>query len=84
MTLTLHLCKVAFMPGYDVWMHHSESVHQTTSVEEENDRTGDNMMDEIPYSIRSELEPTLRIFLHQRFKSFSIFLELQKSHCMNT
>jgi hypothetical protein len=47
MTLTLHLCKVGFMPGYEVWMHHSESVRQTASVVEEDDRTGDDRMDEM-------------------------------------
>jgi hypothetical protein len=26
-TLTLHLCKFGFMPGYEVWMHHGEIVH---------------------------------------------------------
>jgi hypothetical protein len=26
--LTPHLCKIGFMPGYEVWTHHSESVHQ--------------------------------------------------------
>jgi hypothetical protein len=25
--LTLHLCKLGFMPGYEVWMHHGESIH---------------------------------------------------------
>jgi hypothetical protein len=34
-TLSLHLYKVSFMPGYELWVHHSESVYQTTSVVEE-------------------------------------------------
>jgi hypothetical protein len=48
-TLTLHLCKFGFMLGYEVWTHHSASVHQrTTSVaEEEDDRRGDDRMDEM-------------------------------------
>jgi hypothetical protein len=25
--LTMHLCKFGFMPGYDVWMHHGETIH---------------------------------------------------------
>jgi cytidine deaminase len=33
-TLTLHLCNVGFMPGYEVWTHHGESVRQTTLVAE--------------------------------------------------
>jgi hypothetical protein len=47
--LTLHLCEFGFMPGYEVWMHHSESVRQrTTSVaEEEDDRSSDDRMDEM-------------------------------------
>jgi hypothetical protein len=57
-TLTLHLCKFGFMLGYEVWTHHSVSVHQrTTSVaEEEDDRRGDDRMDEMLDDIRSELE----------------------------
>jgi hypothetical protein len=67
-TLTLHICKVGFMPGYVVWTHHGESIHQTVSVaEEEEDRTGDDRMDEILDVIWSELEinpenpPTLEV-----------------------
>jgi hypothetical protein len=55
--LTLHLCKVGFMLGYEVWMHHGESVHQTASVAVEEDyRRGDDRMDEMFDAIRSELE----------------------------
>jgi hypothetical protein len=44
MTLTQHLCKFGFMLGYEVWMHHGESVHERTAsvAEEENDRSGDD------------------------------------------
>jgi hypothetical protein len=57
MTLTLHLCKVGFMPGYEVWKHHGESVHQTASVaEEEDDRRGDYRMDEMLNDIQPEFE----------------------------
>jgi hypothetical protein len=56
MTLTLHLCKVGFMPGYEVWMHHSESVHQTASEAEKDDRRGDDRMDEMLDAIRPEVE----------------------------
>jgi hypothetical protein len=56
-TLTLHLCKFGFMLGYEVWMHHDELVCQrTTSVVEEEDDRGDNMMDEMLDAIRPELE----------------------------
>jgi hypothetical protein len=55
---TLHHCKFGFMPGYEVWTHHDESVHQrTTSVdEEEDDRSGDDTMDEMLDAIRPKLE----------------------------
>jgi hypothetical protein len=52
-TLTLNLCKVGFIPGYEVWMHHDESVHQTTSIAKEDDRTDDNRMDEMLDAIQS-------------------------------
>jgi hypothetical protein len=57
-TLTLHLCKFGFMPGYEVLTHHRDSVHQrTTSVaEEEDDRSGDDRMDEMLDAIWPELE----------------------------
>jgi hypothetical protein len=48
-TLTLHLYKFGFMPGYDVWTHHGETIHQETTLvaEDEDDRSGDDMMDEM-------------------------------------
>jgi hypothetical protein len=57
-TLTLHLCKFGFMLGYEVWTHHGETVHQrTTSVaEEEDDRSGQDRMDEMLDVIWPELE----------------------------
>jgi hypothetical protein len=65
----MHLCKFGFMPGYDVWMHHGETIHQRTTpvVEDEDDRSGDDRMDEMLDVIRSELEtnyenpPTLEV-----------------------
>jgi hypothetical protein len=46
------------MPGYEVWTHHGESVHQRTAsmAEEENDRSGNDRMDEVLDAIRPELE----------------------------
>jgi hypothetical protein len=54
----MHLCKFAFMPGYDVWMHHGETIHQrpTFVIEDEDDRSGDNRMDETLDAIWPELE----------------------------
>jgi hypothetical protein len=47
-TLTLHLCKFGFMPGYEVWMHHGETVHRRTAlVAKEEDKSGDDRMDEM-------------------------------------
>jgi hypothetical protein len=56
-TLTLHLYKFGFMSGYEVWMHHGEIVHQRTAsvAKEEDDRSGDDRMDEMLDVIRSEL-----------------------------
>jgi hypothetical protein len=45
------------MPGYEVWTHHSESVRQTALVaEEEEDRRGDDRMNEMLDAIRPELK----------------------------
>jgi hypothetical protein len=37
------------MPGYEVWTHHDESVYRRTAsvAEEEDDRKGDDRMDEM-------------------------------------
>jgi hypothetical protein len=67
--LTMHLCKFGFMPGYDVWTHHSETIHQRTTsvVEDEDDRSGDDRMDEMLDAIWPELQincedpPTLEV-----------------------
>jgi hypothetical protein len=54
----MHLCKFGFMSGYDVWTHHGETIHQRTTfvAEDEDDRSGDNRMDEMFDGIRLELE----------------------------
>jgi hypothetical protein len=46
------------MPGYDVWMHHGEKIHQRTTsmAEDEDDRSGDDRMEEMLDAIRPELE----------------------------
>jgi hypothetical protein len=44
------------MLDYKVWTHRGELVHQTASVEKEDDRTDDDRMDEIFDVIRSDLE----------------------------
>jgi hypothetical protein len=65
----MHLCKFGFMPGYDVWMHHGETIHQRAAsvAEDEDDRSGDDRMDEMLDAIRLGLEtncedpPTLEV-----------------------
>jgi hypothetical protein len=54
----MHLCKFGFMPGYDVWTHHGEAIHQRTAsvAENEDDRSGDDRMDEMLDAIWPELE----------------------------
>jgi hypothetical protein len=65
--LSLHLCKVGFLPVFEVWVHHDESVHQTASVAEDNDTMSDDRMDEMLDAIRpefvtnSEDPPTLEV-----------------------
>jgi hypothetical protein len=56
--LAMHLCKFGFMPDYDVWTHHGETIHQRTTfvVEDEDDKSGDDRMDEMLDAIRLELE----------------------------
>jgi hypothetical protein len=56
--LTLHICKFGFMPDYEVWTYHGESVHQKTAsvMEEEDDRRGDNKMDGMLDAIWPELK----------------------------
>jgi hypothetical protein len=46
------------MPVYEVWMHHGKLAHQKTAsvVEKEDDRRGDDRMDEMLDAIQSELE----------------------------
>jgi hypothetical protein len=57
-TVTLYIFKFSFMPDYEVWTHHDESICQRSALvaEEEDDRSGDDRMDEILDAIRSELE----------------------------
>jgi hypothetical protein len=54
----MHICKFGYMSSNDVWIHHSETIHQKTTsvVEDEDDRSDDDKMDEMLYAIRSELE----------------------------
>jgi hypothetical protein len=68
------------MPGYEVWTHHDESICQTASVAKENDRIGDDRMDEMFDAIWPNLEtnpedpPTSKV---QKF--FDILRVLEES-----
>jgi hypothetical protein len=65
----MHLYKFGFMPGYEMWTHHYESVRQRTAsmAEEEDDRSGDDRVDEMLDAIWPELKtnsenpPTLEV-----------------------
>jgi hypothetical protein len=85
-TLTMHLCKFGFMLGYDVWMHHGETIQQRTAsvVEDEDDRSGHNRMDEMLDAIRPEHETTHEDPPTPEVQKFLTCLKLQKSRCMNT
>jgi hypothetical protein len=54
----MHLCKFGFMPGYDVCLYHGETIHQRTTsvVEDEDDRSGDDRMDDMLDAIWPKLE----------------------------
>jgi hypothetical protein len=54
--VTLNLCKFSFLPGYEVWVHHDESIRHIASVVEENDKTGDDRIDEMIDAIRSKFQ----------------------------
>jgi hypothetical protein len=66
-TLSLHLCKVGFMPGYEVSVNHGESVRQNASIVEDDDSTSNDRMDEMLDDIRPKFgtnpedPPTLEV-----------------------
>jgi hypothetical protein len=80
-TLTLHLCKFGFMLGYEVWTHNGESVHQELHQWLKRRMLGGVMIGWIICLMLYDqsLKQTLRILLHQKCKSFSTCLEIQKS-----
>jgi hypothetical protein len=84
--LTMHLCKFGFMPGYDVWMHHGETIHQRTASIAKDEMTGVVMIGWMRCLMLygRSLKQTVRILLHLRCKSFLTCLELHNSRCMNT
>jgi hypothetical protein len=81
---SLHLCKVDFMPGYEVWVHHGESARQTASVVEDDDTTSDDRMAKMLDAIRLEFGTNLQDPPILEVQIFLTSLELQKSCCMNT
>jgi hypothetical protein len=57
------------MPGYDVWVHHSEKVTENEPVAED-DLTDEDRMDEMFNAICPEFETDFKDPLLRRFKSF--------------
>jgi hypothetical protein len=43
------------MQGYEVWVHHGDSVHQIASVVEDDDSTSDDRVDAMLDAIQPEL-----------------------------
>jgi hypothetical protein len=77
---------LVLIPGYDVWTHHGETIHQRTAsvVQDEDDRSGDGRMDEMLDAIWLELEINHEDPPTPEVQKFFTCLELQESHCMNT
>jgi hypothetical protein len=53
-TLSLYLHKVGFIPSYEVWVYHGESIRQTVSVAKDGDSTSDDRNDEMLDAMRTE------------------------------
>jgi hypothetical protein len=70
--LTMHLCKFGFMPDYDVSTQHGETNHQRTAsvAEDEDDRSGDDRMDEMLVDIRPKLETNREDLLTPEVQKF--------------
>jgi hypothetical protein len=51
-------CRNALCEDKRTWIHHGEAIHQRTTsvVEDEDDRSGDDRMDEMLEAIQLELE----------------------------
>ena len=57
--MSLHLCRVGFMPGYELWVHHGESCPQDAVEEEDDDRMHEMVEALIPeIDLDSEDPPT--------------------------
>jgi hypothetical protein len=78
-TITIHLCKNGFMPGYEVWTFHGESGTRVIAEDEHDYDVGDiNRMDEMLEAIQADVTedlPTMEV---------EAFFKLRKSHCLNT
>jgi hypothetical protein len=81
----MHICKFGFMSGYDVWRHHGETIHQRTAsvAEDEDDRSGDDRMDEMLDVIQPELETNHEDPPTPEVQKFFDMLRASEE-CMNT
>jgi hypothetical protein len=94
-TMSTHICKNGYVPGYEVWVHHIEDPDPRIVSEFQSHKEGDyDRMEEMLDDVRHEIltvnsenpvnPPIMRIQLHLRFRSFSSSLKLPKSRCMST
>jgi hypothetical protein len=75
-TLSLHLCNVGFMSGYEVWLHHGESIHQIVSVAEDDDTMSGDRMGEMFDAILPEFETNSE---HPPTLEFQFFFDILRA-----
>jgi hypothetical protein len=78
--VSIHICTISYMPGYEVWVHHGEEVTENEPVAEDA-VTDDDKIDEMLNAICTEFEADFEDPLLRRFKSFLRSLKLQKTQC---
>jgi hypothetical protein len=79
MSLSIHLCKNGFVPGYEVWIFHSESGTRVVAEDEHDCDMGDvDRMDEMLEAIQVEFTEDPPI------AEVEAFFKLRKSHFMIT
>jgi hypothetical protein len=73
--VSIHICRFGYMPGYEVWVHHSEEVPEYELVAED-DVTDEDRMDEMLNAICLEFEAD---FEHPSTPEVQKFFELLKA-----
>jgi hypothetical protein len=81
--VSIYICRFNYIPGYKVWVHHSEEVTKNESVAKDA-MTDDDRMGEMFNAICLEFESNFEDPLLQRFKSLLSSLKLQKRRCTST